>query len=155
MATSTDLIEQRQQSTSALLENLTEKMTQVLTQNQTQTLVMISDSADAQIGIKLDITDYALWSQIVEMYISGKDKLGYINGDLPQPSDTDPTYRKWRTENAIVKGWIINSLDPKLVSTFIRFSMAKAVWDHIATTYFDGTDTSQVYDLKRKVSKLK
>jgi hypothetical protein len=42
------------------------------------------------------------------MYISGKDKLGYINGDLSQPTETDPDFRKWRTENAVVKGWLIN-----------------------------------------------
>ncbi|RVW31281.1 hypothetical protein CK203_100340 [Vitis vinifera] len=42
-------------------------------------------------------------SQVFEMYISGKDKLGYINGDIPQPPSTNPTFRKWRTNNAIVK----------------------------------------------------
>lgn len=89
------------------------------------------------------------------MHISGRDKLGYINGDFPEPPKTDAAFRKWRTENAVVKGWLINSMDPKLVSNFVRFSTAKAVWDNIATTYFDGTDTSQVYDLKRRVAKLK
>jgi len=28
------------------------------------------------------------------MYISGKDKLGYINGDLPEPPQTDPAFKK-------------------------------------------------------------
>ena len=46
-------------------------------------------------------------------------------------------------------------MDLKLVSNFIRFPTAKVVWDSIATTYFDGADTSQVYDLKRRVTKLK
>ncbi|KAF2306639.1 hypothetical protein GH714_019993 [Hevea brasiliensis] len=91
---------------------------------------------------------------VVEMYISGKDKLGYINGDLPQPPETDPSFRKWRTENAIVKGWIINSMEPSLVGNFIRFSTAKQVWDSIATTYFYGFDSSQVYDLRRRVSRM-
>ena len=52
---------------------------------------------------RLNDTNYGLWSQVVEMYISGKDKLGYMNGDLPQPTETDPTFRKWRIENAVVK----------------------------------------------------
>ena len=55
----------------------------------------------------------------------------------------------------LVKGWLINSIDPRLISNFIRFPTQKAVWDNIATTYFDGTNTSQVYDLKRKVMRLK
>jgi hypothetical protein len=59
-------------------------MTKVVTQNYTQTLAVIYDIVIVQIGIKLNGTYYALWSQIIEMYISGKYKLGYINGDLPQ-----------------------------------------------------------------------
>ena len=51
--------------------------------------------------------------------MSGKDKLGYIIGDSPQPLETDPLFRKWRTENAIVKEWLINSIDPSLIGNFI------------------------------------
>ncbi|KAL6327217.1 hypothetical protein AAG906_015256 [Vitis piasezkii] len=54
----------------------------------------------------------------------------------------DPAFENGEP-NAVVKGWLINSMDPKLVKNFIRFSTAKAVWDNIAITYFDGTDTSQ------------
>jgi len=36
---------------------------------------------------------------------------------------------------------------------FIRFPTPKGVWDAIDTTYFDGGDNVQVYDLKRKVSR--
>jgi hypothetical protein len=100
----------------SIMEDLTSRMTQVLTQNQTQTHTTNNDSSAAQISI-------------VEIYISGKDKLGYINGDLPQPLTTDLGFRKWRTENAIVKGWLINSMDTSLIGNFIRFPTAKMVWD--------------------------
>ena len=33
--------------------------------------------------------------------------------------------------------------------------MAKAVWNAISTIYFDGVDTSQAYDLKKKVMRIK
>ena len=89
------------------------------------------------------------------MYISGKDKLGYINGDSPQPPETNPSFRRWRTENAIVKEWLINSMDPSLIANFIYFPTAKQVWDSVATTYFDGTYTSQVYDLQHRVTCMK
>ena len=120
-----------------------------------QTLKHITENSVAPIGIKLDGTNYALWSQVVEMYISGKDKLGYINGDFPEPSSMSASFWKWSTDNAIVKGWLINSMDPSLIGNFIRFPMAKQVWDSIATTYFDGSDTSQVYDLRRRVTRLR
>jgi hypothetical protein len=72
-------------------------MTQIVTQNQTQTPSVIYDTVAVPIGIKLDGTNYTLWSQIAEMYISGKDKLGCINSDLPQPEPNDPHFRGWRT----------------------------------------------------------
>jgi hypothetical protein len=90
----------------------------------------------------------------MEMYISGRDKLGYINGDLSQPTPTDPMFRQWRTENSIVKGWLINSMEPHLIGNFIRFPTAQLVWESIATTYFDGSDTSQIYELKKKITQL-
>uniref|UniRef100_A0A2N9HC31 Integrase catalytic domain-containing protein n=1 Tax=Fagus sylvatica TaxID=28930 RepID=A0A2N9HC31_FAGSY len=155
MAESTDLMQQLNPQTESLLTSLTTKMTEVLTRSQTSPHPLPADSSTAPIGIKLDGSNYALWSQVVEMYISGKDKLGYINGDSPQPPETDPSFRRWRTENAIVKGWLINSMDSSLIANFIRFPTAKQVWDSAATTYFDGTDTSQVYDLRRRVTRTK
>ncbi|RVX23894.1 hypothetical protein CK203_000396 [Vitis vinifera] len=145
MVNPNDVVQTGSSSTDSILEDLMARMTEVLTKNQTQTHLPTYDTSAAQIGIKLDDTNYAIWSQVVEMYISGKDKLGYINGDFLQLEPIDPTFRRWRTENAIIKGWVINSMDPTLISNFIRFPTAKMVWDSIATTYFDGTNTSQAY----------
>ncbi|RVW24805.1 hypothetical protein CK203_080312 [Vitis vinifera] len=112
MVNPNDVVQTGGNSTYSILENLTVRMIEVLTKNQTQTHLLTYDTSAAQIGIKLDGTNYALWSQVVEMYTSGKGKLGYINGDFLQPEPTDSTFRRWRTENAIVKGWLINSMDP-------------------------------------------
>jgi hypothetical protein len=155
MATSTGLVEPEQPNTAANFEDLMARMNQAINQNQTQTLALMQVITAIQIGIKLDGINYALCSQIVEMFISGKDKLGYINGDCSQPEPNDPSFRRWRTKNSDVKGWLIGQMNPSLVSNFIRFPTAKQVWDSIATTYFDGTDTSQVYDLKRRVTRMK
>ena len=57
-------------------------MQQALTQTQISTHPS-SDNFGIHMGIKLDGQNYALWSQVMEMYIAGKDKLGYILGDIP------------------------------------------------------------------------
>ena len=133
-----------------ILFELTARMTKAL--SKAPTPIPTTDSETAPIGIKLDDTNYALWSQVIEMYISGKDKLGYINGDLLQPPTTDPSFRRWRTENTNVKGWLINSMDRSFIGNSIQFPTAKQVWDAIATTYFDGGDATQVYELRRRVA---
>ena len=65
----------------SILTELTTRATGVL--NKASVSTPTSDTSAAPIGVKLDDTNYALWSQVVEMYISGKDKLGYINGEFP------------------------------------------------------------------------
>jgi len=138
----------------SILENLMAKMAEVLSKAQSTSQSSFSDSSTIPISIKLDGSNYALWSQVAEMYILGKDKLGYIDRSFPPPMETGSTFRKQWSENTIVKRWLINSMDPLLVGNFIRFPTAKGVWDSIATTYFDGSDTSQVYDLRHKVTQM-
>ena len=74
--------------------------------------------------------------------MASKNKLGYILDDTPQPEPTNPAFRKWSTENVVVKGWLINSMEPFLIGNFIRYPTTKQVWNSIAITFFDGSDTS-------------
>uniref|UniRef100_A0A2C9VFD3 Retrotransposon Copia-like N-terminal domain-containing protein n=1 Tax=Manihot esculenta TaxID=3983 RepID=A0A2C9VFD3_MANES len=67
-------------------------------------------------------------SHVFEMYISGMDKLGYINGDLPQPPEINPSFLRWRIENVIVKEWLINSMEASLINNFIRFSTPNRIF---------------------------
>lgn len=84
--------------TSNLFLEFTVKMTEAL--NRAQTPTPVTESSPL-VGIKLDGSNYVLWSQILEMNNAGKDKLGYLNGDTPPPPLIDPSFNKWRTENAI------------------------------------------------------
>lgn len=79
------------------------------------------------------------------MYVTDEDQLGCLIGELLPPHSTDPRFHNWCTEN---------SLEPHLISTFLRFPTAKTGQDAIATTYFDSTDTSQVYDLKWRTHQI-
>ena len=118
MAELTDLVTTEEKFFAAILDDLTIKMQQVLAQTQIS-INSSSDNFGIQMDIKLDGHNYALWSQVMKMYIAGKDKLGYILGDNPQPEPTDPAFRKWKTENTVVKGWFINSMESSLISNFI------------------------------------
>ena len=56
------------------INKLTIKMADVLTKTSAHT----TKPFVVPIRIKLNDTTYGLWSQVIEMYISGQDKLGYI-----------------------------------------------------------------------------
>ena len=46
-------------------------------------------------------------------------------------------------------------MEPSLISNFIRYPTAQQVWDAVAITFFDGSNTSQVYALKRQVARTR
>ncbi|KAI5319406.1 hypothetical protein L3X38_039114 [Prunus dulcis] len=91
----------------------------------------------------------------MEMRIAAGEKLGYLTGDTPQPSKLSSTYSKWCTENFQVKGWLIDSMSPDLMSRFILLSTAKEIWDAVKKTYFDGGDETFLFDLNKRAFTIK
>ena len=50
-------------------------------------------------GIVLNETNYDLWSQMLEMQITEKEKLSFIRGTSPPPKEKDEGYEKWYSDN--------------------------------------------------------
>jgi hypothetical protein len=147
----------------ALTKALLEKLTQLVLLQQTAVQQPPLQHAPATegllqsspISVKLDGTNYAIWSQAAEMYVKGRDKLKHIKGEVNTPKPGDPLHQKWDIDDSVVKGWLLNSLHEKLFVNFIRYPTARDVWDAIATTFYDGNDTAQVFDLNKRVTRLK
>ncbi|KAK0596882.1 hypothetical protein LWI29_019841 [Acer saccharum] len=104
----------------------------------------------SKIEIKLDGSNYSLWSKFVEIFMAGKDKYGFLTGENVKPATTNPTYRRWLADNALVQGWLLGSITPKIMGMFIRLPIAQAIWEAVARTYYDGADQSIIYELNNK-----
>ena len=76
----------------------------------------------------LNQTNYALWSQLMEIRIATRGKLGYLTGSIVMPTESAPNFDVWTTENLRVKGWLIDSMSPELMGRFIRLRTAKEIW---------------------------
>ena len=100
------------------------------------------------IHIKLDGTNYHVWSKILEMHIAGRKKKGYITRRKAAPTTDDPGYDEWEAEDALVKSWLINSIIDNLMSHFVQCGTSKEVWDAVNRSYLDVSDSSQVYELR-------
>ena len=61
------------------------------------------------ISVKLNGRNYSLWSQVVTMYVKGRDKLQHIIGKPAPPQSHDALFPKWDIDDTVVKGWLINS----------------------------------------------
>ncbi|KAI5351042.1 hypothetical protein L3X38_003933 [Prunus dulcis] len=89
------------------------------------------------------------------MHIAGRGRKGFVTGNTEEPAENSAGYETWETGNAIVKGWLINSMEPAIMGFFIHLRTAKEVWEEVARTYYDGSDISQIYELKVQSFRLR
>jgi hypothetical protein len=116
-------------NTSVLLEQAADT-----TISHLDTPVITQPVALPPIDTKFDGTNYSLWCQVVQMHVRDKEKINHLTSEPTPPSITDPAYQKWATNDVMVKGWIINSLESRLRGSYIRYPMARDVWKAIAIT---------------------
>ncbi|KAJ1410147.1 Gag-polypeptide of LTR copia-type [Sesbania bispinosa] len=55
----------------------------------------------------LDHKNYTTWSRAMQVALSVKNKLAFVDGTLPKPPATDPTFAAWTRANNVA--WIISA----------------------------------------------
>ncbi|KAB2631241.1 hypothetical protein D8674_008760 [Pyrus ussuriensis x Pyrus communis] len=77
---------------------------------------------------------------VLEMHIVRLGRKGFVTGSIKEPAEDNVEYETWEIGNAIVKGWLINSMEPAIMRFFIHPRTAKEVWEEVAQTYYDGSE---------------
>ena len=95
------------------------------------------------------------WSQSVKLAVDGRGKLGYMTGEMKQPTENDPTFKTWRSENSLVMAWLLNSMEISIAKPHMFMKTAKEVWNSVRETYSDLENSSQIFELKTKLWQLK
>ncbi|XP_068339064.1 uncharacterized protein [Pyrus communis] len=106
-------------------------------------------------GIRLNDTNFKVWSKMMEVHAAGLGKHGYLTGKIPVMEEDSPGYTKWVTEDAIVRGWLLKTMEPHLLSLFIDLPTAKDIWESATQMFYDGSDESQYYELRCKATRTK
>lgn len=117
--------------------------------SSTETRIIVQD-VPFPTGITLDDSNYQLWSQLMEMCISARNKLGFLTGTTTLPKTGEKEIENWLMENNKVKSWLIDSMSPSLIPRFIRLKTAKEIWEAVARTFYDGSDETQLFELNRR-----
>ncbi|KAJ1411310.1 Retrotransposon gag domain [Sesbania bispinosa] len=87
----------------------------------------------------LDHKNYTTWSRAMTVALSVKNKLPLIDGSLPKPAATHPTFVAWSRANNVVISWLYNSLRRQLmslqqgsddVSTY--YTKLKSIWEELS-----------------------
>jgi hypothetical protein len=101
-----------------LLESLTATLSPATTKTNAR-WAHVSDDNQA-----LDDKNFSIRSRtrMLKMKLSGKDKLGYINGTSPPSATMIGKYSKCNMEDHLIKDYII-TMDPSLIGNFLPYQL--------------------------------
>lgn len=105
--------------------------------------------------VKFDGSNYLTWSKSVLIFFQGNDKEGYLTSEIDVPPKDDPHYRKWKTENAMVMGWLLNSMKLEINYHYLFLETAHQIWNSLSQTYSEIGHTAKVYELRQRIAQFK
>ncbi|KAM1677882.1 hypothetical protein ACFXTI_038146 [Malus domestica] len=104
---------------------------------------------------RLNGDNYTTWARGMHISLSAKNKLGFITGDIEEPSASkDPdAHASWRRCNDMILSWILSSLEPDLADSVLFSTTAKAVWDDLCER-FSQSNGPRIFHLNREIATI-
>ncbi|KAK3037908.1 hypothetical protein RJ639_031799 [Escallonia herrerae] len=105
------------------------------------------------VPIKLNGTNYPSWSKSMIHALTAKNKIGFINGSIEQPSEKDqPTeYALWNQCNSMILSWLTHSVEPDLAKGVIHAKTAYQVWEDFKDQ-FSQKNAPAIYQIQNSLA---
>ena len=68
---------------------------------------------------------------MIELHAAGLNKLSYLTGQNARVEEGNSGHSKWCIEDAVVRGWLLKTMEPHFIGLFIYLSSAKEIWDSV------------------------
>ena len=106
------------------------------------------------ISIKIDGSKFDDWEAAMKIALEAKNKIGFVDGSLPRPLESDLNFRIWSRCNSLVKSWILNSVSTQIYRSILRLSDATDVWNDLHSR-FHMTNLPRTYNLTQDIQDLR
>lgn len=106
--------------------------------------------------VSLTGDNYAEWASELENALRAKRKIGFINGTLLMPDETEKPEEaeQWRTVNSMIVGWIRASISPMVRSTVTFTPDEYKMWSDLKKRFSIG-NAVRVHQLKQELASCK
>ncbi|CAM8925259.1 unnamed protein product [Rhodiola kirilowii] len=94
--------------------------------------------------------NYGTWRKSMEIALSGRSKLAFINGKYPKPSEP-VMLAKWQRCNDVIMSWLICSVSEKIVGEILHSKDVMTAWEDLESSYA-GTNLARKSALLRELS---
>ncbi|KAF7802733.1 putative mitochondrial protein [Senna tora] len=114
-----------------------------------------SDTSGVQlVPNQLTQHNYLIWSRSMIIALRSKNKLGFVDGSLKQPTDrSSDAYLSWSFVDSAVTRWLLNSMCTELYEAYMFTPTAHEIWKELEEKY--GTSNRpQIFHIKKQLAAL-
>jgi len=87
------------------------------------------------------------------MALNVRNKLGFIDGTIPQPPSNHRDAGSWSRCNDMVATWLMNSVSKKIGQSLLFMSTAESIWKNLLSR-FKQDDAPRVFEIEQRLSSL-
>ncbi|XP_074366651.1 uncharacterized protein LOC141707382 [Apium graveolens] len=99
-------------------------------------------------------SDYRSWKRSLEIQLSSKRKLGFVNGTVTRSTNDETQAAQWDTCNDLVISRLHNNVSKNIKQSILFINSAHDVWLHLEKRFML-TNGSRKYKLTRDLFSLK
>ncbi|XP_061356511.1 uncharacterized protein LOC133300942 [Gastrolobium bilobum] len=98
-------------------------------------------------------SNYENWSKLMSNALKAKNKLGFVDNSVTQPSDaSSDEAHAWSLCNSMINSWIHNTIDPQMQPFIKCFDTAKNLWDDLKECFAqNGVPVTDYYTQLRSI----
>jgi len=109
-------------------------------------LILVSDRPSSG-------SEFHSWRRSVRMALNVRNKLGFIDGTIPQPPSTHRDAGSWSRCNDMVATWLMNSVSKKIGQSLLFMSTAESIWKNLLSR-FKQDDAPRVFEIEQRLGSL-
>ncbi|XP_071700282.1 uncharacterized protein [Rutidosis leptorrhynchoides] len=97
--------------------------------------------------------NYSDWKNEITNALLAKNKISFVDGTLPMPKEGSQDVMNWKRCNAMVRGWLINSMEKEIKSSVKYAATARDIWVDLKER-FDKEKAPRAYELRRTITTI-
>ena len=104
-------------------------------------------------GIKLDGTNYLIWSRTFTLAIEARGMSNFIEEHVTQPEEVI-ALKKFKSQKSLIMTWLFNFMRADIRYTFLLLDTPHKIWTTAKQTYSQQGNDAQCFDLRKKLRTL-
>ncbi|XP_074352226.1 uncharacterized protein LOC141691382 [Apium graveolens] len=103
--------------------------------------------------IVLTEQNYSQWSRSMEIALSSKMKIGFVDGSISRPASNSRLLSHWNRCNHMVISWLLNSVSSDIRNSIVYINTAFSIWTELAIRYAQ-SNLPKLFNLRKEITQL-